>query len=88
MQTSMSQNRHLILLTLFSALLLTLFYIYQPVDHSTSLSQNKASSAEDKVVVNEAIQEKQQQQAPKKEVTVKKPKKTYSVCDKVDFAWL
>jgi hypothetical protein len=80
MQTSLSQNRHLILLTLFLALLFTLFYIYQPVDHSASSLINKESSTkklnEGKEVVN-----------PVKAAT-KKPKKIWSVCDKVDVSWL
>lgn len=37
----MAQNRHLILITLFLALLLVLFYIYQPVDRRRFTSNNE-----------------------------------------------
>jgi hypothetical protein len=44
MQATMAQNRHLILITLFLALLFTLFYIYQPIDQTTATSLHKDNS--------------------------------------------
>lgn len=44
MQTSLSQNRHLILITFFLALLFTLFYVFQPIDQSTASSRKQELS--------------------------------------------
>ncbi|CAO3639823.1 unnamed protein product [Mucor hiemalis] len=47
----MAQNRHLILITLFLAVLLTLFYIYQPVDRTklTSFNENDQIESSDQI---------------------------------------
>lgn len=44
MQATMAQNRHLILVTIFLALLFTLFYIYQPIDRTALTSLQKGNS--------------------------------------------
>lgn len=51
MQATMAQNRHLILVTIFLALLFTLFYIYQPIDRTalTSIQKDNSEKADEAI---------------------------------------
>ncbi|KAI7892925.1 uncharacterized protein EV154DRAFT_503367 [Mucor mucedo] len=49
MQTSLSQNRHLILITVILALLFTLFYVFQPSDQTTASSKKQQLSTLDDI---------------------------------------
>lgn len=54
MQTSSSQNRHLILITFILALLFTVFYVFQPIDQSIVTSSKEEQVVEVKQDINPA----------------------------------
>lgn len=55
MQTSLAQNRHLILITFILALLFTLFYVFQPIDQHNATSSKKEQLTKANEEINPVI---------------------------------